>query len=139
FASEVKALSALLGKRFQIDPRGLAQVFTFWSTVGSRTVFEGVHSLPPGHLLTIEGGKQNLRRYWNWDFPSGRPSGTTDMQQSAGELRELLQDAVRLQLRADVPVGAYLSGGLDSSGLVALIRQDPQIHLRTFSVAFKDA
>src|SRR5690606_11351926 len=111
FASEVKALSALLGRRFRIDPRGLAQVFTFWSTVGSKSVFEGVHSLPPGHLLILEGDKQTLRRYWNWDFPAVRPEANTDMQQVAGELRELLQDAVRLQLRADVPVGAYLSGG----------------------------
>jgi asparagine synthase (glutamine-hydrolysing) len=139
FASEIKALGAMLGKRFRVDPRGLAQVFTFWSAVGSRTVFEDVQSLPPGHILILEDGKQVVRRYWDWHFPAAGSTRTTSMAQAAGELRDLLEDAVRLQLRADVPVGAYLSGGLDSSGLVALVRQDPRIHLRTFSVGFRDA
>lgn len=139
FASEVKAIAEALDKRFPIDPQGLGQVFTFWSPVGAKTVFQGIHNLPPGHFLVIENGTETIQRYWNWSFPTKANLSTRTLQDAAADLRDLLRDAIRLQLRADVPVGAYLSGGLDSSGLVALIRQDPSIRLRTFSVSFSDA
>lgn len=138
FASEIKALM-LKDEPLRIDSRGLAQVFTFWSTVGSRTAFEGVHSLPPGHMLICEGNRQTLRRYWDWQFPEAGGARSVSLGDAADELRDLLSDAVRIQLRADVPVGAYLSGGLDSSGIVALARRHQDVRLRTFSVAFPDA
>jgi asparagine synthase (glutamine-hydrolysing) len=127
------------GERLTLDPLGLAQVFTFWSTVGTRSVFEGVRSLPPGHLMIFENGQERLRRYWDWDFPAAGELRQVSMEDAAAELRELLADAVRLQLRSDVPVGAYLSGGLDSSGLVALVNRNRDVHLKTFSVAFEDS
>lgn len=143
FASEAKALHAVLPQGGGLDPLGLAQTLTYWSPVEPRTVHAGISSLPPGHLLTVErDGRQRLTRYWDWDFPAAddpRPCRWRDVAHAAGELRELLVDAVRLQLRADVPVGAYLSGGLDSSGLVALIRGFTSTPVRTFSVAFADA
>ncbi|HEX5663268.1 MAG TPA: asparagine synthase (glutamine-hydrolyzing), partial [Xanthomonadaceae bacterium] len=143
FASEVKALLAALPQCASIDPAGLVQTFTYWSTLEPQTIYRDVQSLPPGCLLAIESdGSETLRRYWDWTFPDAADSAPVreprSVDQAAAELRELLVDAVRLQLRADVPVGAYLSGGLDSSGIVAMIRGFTQTPVRTFSVAFED-
>ena len=138
FSSEIKVLDAD-GAGLKIDPRGLAQVFTFWSTVGSQTVFEGVKALPPGCLLIAEAGRTQLSRYWDWQFPRREDTRRISVGDAAEELRSLLSDAVRLQLRSDVPVGAYLSGGLDSSGIAAFARVDSSVKLRTFAVTFGDA
>ena len=139
FASEAKALFAIAGVARRLDPLALAEVFTFWAPIGSSSVFEGVQQLAPGHLMVVEGGKTRTSCYWDWDFPiepvdeRGRSAGDY-----ADELRELMIDAVRLQLRADVPVGAYLSGGLDSSIITSLIHNFTDTPLRTFSVTFED-
>lgn len=139
FGSEIKAILSVSSRPAAVDPRGLAQVFTFWSAVGSHTVFEGIEALEPGHLLVVEGGRLACKRYWDWTFPPAGEALRVSFDEAAEEVRSLLDDAVRLQLRADVPVGAYLSGGLDSSALVGLIRQNRDVPLRTFSVAFEDA
>jgi asparagine synthase (glutamine-hydrolysing) len=143
FASEIKALLAVLPQCARLRPQALVQTLTYWSTVDPDTLYEGVSSLPPGCLLAIErDGRHSLTRYWDWDFPDAAETSPSryplSVDQAAAELRELLIDAVRLQLRADVPVGAYLSGGLDSSGIVAMIRGFTQTPVRTFSVAFED-
>lgn len=137
FASEVKAILAVAPEAAALDEQGLAEVFTFWGTVGERTVFKGVRSLPAGHSLVIENGAERLERYWDWTFPQG--SGRTDlsMDEAAEMLHSLLTDVVRQQLRSDVPVGAYLSGGLDSSGIAALARESVGT-LQTFSLTFED-
>jgi asparagine synthase (glutamine-hydrolysing) len=137
FGSEVKCLFAdpEVGRR--LDPRGLDQIFTFWTTVAPTTVFEGVLELPPGHNMTVEGGRVDVRPYWRLAYsPDENPRPTDEY---AEQLRELLTDATRLRLRADVPVGAYLSGGLDSSITTALARQVSRNRLRTFSVTFSDS
>ena len=141
FASEVKALFAALPGHARLDPTGLAQALTLWAPLDPDTAWQDVSSLPPGHVLAVEaGGREHLQRYWDWSFPDAcdptRP--WRDIDEAAGELRERLVDAVRLQLRADVPVGAYLSGGLDSSGIVALVRSATRTPVRTFSVAFAE-
>jgi asparagine synthase (glutamine-hydrolysing) len=138
FASEVKALFALPDVPRRLDPRALAEICTFWSTLAPRTAFEGVLSLPPGHLMIAQNSDRRLHRYWDWDFEAelGTPRVEADW---AEELRALLVDAVRLQLRADVPVGAYLSGGLDSSIITSLVRNFSDAPLRTFSLIFDDA
>ena len=143
FASEVKALHVVLPETRRLHPVGLAQALTYWAPVDPDTVYEGVSSLPPGCVLAIEhDGRQSLRQYWDWTFPDAAeatPARYPDsVDAAAAQLRELLVDAVRLQLRADVPVGAYLSGGLDSSGIVAMIRGFTDTPVRTFSVAFED-
>jgi asparagine synthase (glutamine-hydrolysing) len=143
FASETKALLAALPQCAVLDPRGLAETFATWSPIEPHTVYRGIESLPPGHLLTREAdGRETLRRYWDWTFPDAEETSPSrcplSVEDATAELRALLIDAVRLQLRADVPVGAYLSGGLDSSGIVALIRGFTQTPVRTFSVAFED-
>ncbi|OHB66680.1 MAG: asparagine synthase (glutamine-hydrolyzing) [Planctomycetes bacterium RBG_13_63_9] len=137
FASEVKSLLVDTDVERQIDPIGLDQVFTFWSTLPPRTVFRGINELPPGHNMVVEGRELRTRRYWQLDYDDQRTSTTP--QQCAEELLALLLDATRLRLRSDVPVGAYLSGGLDSTINAALVKQCTNAHLRTFSVTFEDA
>jgi asparagine synthase (glutamine-hydrolysing) len=136
FASEIKSLLAHTDVARSIDPIGLSQVFTFWSTLPPRTVFQGINELPPGHSLTVEDGQLRTRRYWQLDYNCDSRPMTE--QQYADELLDLLRDATRLRLRSDVPVGAYLSGGLDSTINAALIKQCTDVHLRTFSVTFDD-
>ncbi len=137
FASEIKALLVHPDVRAEIDPRGLDQVFTYWSTLPPRTVFKRIEELPPGHNLVADAGGTRLQRYWQLDYDC--PNGEVDADDCAEELLGLLTDAARLRLRSDVPVGAYLSGGLDSSVTTALVKQCSSADLRTFSVTFDDA
>ena len=148
FASEVKAILHYPGMRAELDPLGLDQVFSLWFPLAPRTVFKGISELPPGHVLIAErdGADGDLkivvRPYWQLDYPErGEQSDLAGRSEAsiAEELRELLIDATRIRLRADVPVGAYLSGGLDSSVTTALIKEFTDARLRTFSVAFETA
>jgi len=138
FASEVKALLTDPGITTRLDPIGLDQVFTFWSTVGSRTMFSGISQIQPGEMLCIEGGRAVQRRYWDWSFPIGRIPRIVPEKELAETAHDLLADATRIRLRADVPVGAYLSGGLDSAIIAALIREQ-RSEFQTFSISFDDA
>jgi asparagine synthase (glutamine-hydrolysing) len=145
FASEVKALRSLAGHGVgtRLDPRGLGQLFTLWAPLDPQTVFADVISLPPGHLLVVEadaqaGERLQLHRYWDWHLEAQAPAEIWDVERAAEELRALLIDAVRLRLRSDVPVGAYLSGGLDSSIITAVVKKKTQNPLRTFSLTFAD-
>ncbi len=136
FASEAKALLRHPALDAAIDPEALGEVFTFWCPVAPRTLFKGIHELPPGHCLALEDGRIRIWPYWRMTFPDAFAS--VDEADATERLRELLADATRLRLRADVPVGAYLSGGLDSSVVAALVRQASVARLRTFSVTFED-
>jgi asparagine synthase (glutamine-hydrolysing) len=141
FASEVKALLALPDTPRRLSAQGLGDTFTYWAPLPGHTVFEGIQALPPGHLMVVdEGGPATARltRYWDWDFNPDRIDTHRSAADLADELRELLIDSVRLQLRADVPVGAYLSGGLDSSIVTSLIKHFTDTPLRTFSLTFED-
>jgi asparagine synthase (glutamine-hydrolysing) len=137
FASEVKALFALPEVPRRLDSAALASLFSYWSVLPPGSVFEGVLTLPAGHLMTVDGGGARVHRYWDWPFGTNETSASEE--RCAEELRELLLDAVRLQLRADVPVGAYLSGGLDSSIITTIIRKHTATPLRSFSLTFEDA
>ncbi len=139
FASEVKSLFAVDGLPRRMNLNAVGDVLTYWSTLEPDTVFENVMSLPAGHTMVIENGRREIKKYWDWTFPSAQPSRDRSVASYAEELRELLIDSVRLQLRADVPVGAYLSGGLDSSVIAALVKVYNKERLRTFSIAFEDA
>jgi asparagine synthase (glutamine-hydrolysing) len=139
FASEVKALFAVPGIERRANLSAIGDVLTYWSTLEPDTVFENVFSLPPGCWMTIENGRCEIEKYWDWDFPTTQPGRDRPVAAYAEELRELLIDSVRLQLRADVPVGAYLSGGLDSSAIAALTKIYNRERLQTFSLSFEDA
>ncbi|MFL5732340.1 MAG: asparagine synthase (glutamine-hydrolyzing) [Chloroflexia bacterium] len=146
FASEIKALFADSRVPVQIDPEVLDQIFTYWAPLPGRTAFRGIYELPPAHYMLIPGPESpspphtlgTLHRYWALDF-SGEGQDYHSEGWYAEQLLELLVDATRLRLRADVPVGAYLSGGLDSSAIAAVVKRYTSNSLRTFSIAFKDS
>jgi asparagine synthase (glutamine-hydrolysing) len=138
FGSEIKAVLAASRDSAQIDLESLAQTFTFWAPIGQRTSVRDVAAVPPGHMLVVEESGQRLVKYWDWLMTPREDCLKISFDEAAEELGVLLADAVRLQLRADVPVGAYLSGGLDSSIIVAMIRSHSDVPLRTFSVGFED-
>jgi asparagine synthase (glutamine-hydrolysing) len=131
FGSEAKAIFASGEVSPEPDLRGIDDVFTLWGPRPPRTVFKGVKQVHQGGVLVWQAGRIVEERTW-WT-PSFDANGGPE-----GDLEELMRDSVRLRLRADVPVGAYLSGGLDSSLIVALAQQETDHQLRTFSVAFND-
>jgi asparagine synthase (glutamine-hydrolysing) len=140
FGSEVKALLQAPGVRAEIDPVGLCQCLTLWHPLAPRTAFKGIQELPPGRLLIAEAGRVSVRPYWRPSYPAADDPGPARPEaELAEELRALLTGATRIRLRADVPVGAYLSGGLDSSAVAALARLLAPGRLRTFSVRFEGA
>jgi len=140
FASEAKALLRHPSSSRQLDPAGIVDVFTLWSTLPDRSAFAGIRQLPPAHYLVVsEGGTQRLERWWDIDFSrkedANRPEG-----ELVEELHALLTDSVRIRLRADVPVATYLSGGLDSSELAALASHELGGNmLSAWGVGFADA
>jgi len=139
FGSEIKAIfAAAPGLPHAIDTGVLQEIFTFWSPAGNATIFQGVRQLGPGCRMVIsDDGSITEEQYWDIPFQPEAISGKGE-KQLAEELRELLIDAVRLRLRADVPVGAYLSGGLDSAAITSLVRNYTSNDLETFSVTFAD-
>ncbi len=141
FASEVKGLFAAtpsLPRRF--DPVGLAETFTFWSVVPPQSVFAGVAELRPGHVRTVAAGRSAERPFWSPRYPTEKQQAFGgSLDEAAERVRSALEKAVSMRvLRADVPVGSYLSGGLDSSLLAALARNATRGRLRTFSIRFED-
>ncbi len=140
FASEVKALFADRTVERALDPEGLAQVLSYWSTVAPRTVFRGVRQVPPGHLAVFDRGGLRTRPYWSIGFPDRGTEPIQDVDANAEQLRERLVEAARLRfLRSDVPVGVYLSGGLDSAIIAAVVARYTDAPLRTFSLRFADS
>ncbi len=141
FASEIKSIFTHPDVSRQLDPEALDEVFTFWFTLPPRTPFKGIQELPPGNSLTLADGAITVRPHWEPRYESSSASPDEIRMSEANtveRLRELLSDATRIRLRSDVPVGAYLSGGLDSTLTTALIRRQSDTHLRTFSVSFTD-
>jgi asparagine synthase (glutamine-hydrolysing) len=138
FASEIKAIFTQLEIERRINIQGLSEIFCYWAPLEPHTVFDGITQLPPGNLLVVERGKVVVSRYWDWSFPEERSHEKYSMEEYAEQLREHLISAVKLRLRADVPVGAYLSGGLDSSIITSLIKNYTDTPLRTFSLEFED-
>jgi len=139
FASEIKALFACPEVRREIDPQGIDQVFTFWSTIPPRTVFKNVFQLPPGCSLIVENNRIRVEQYWSPPYAESVEHSNGNVGALAEELLYLLGDATRIRLRSDVPVGAYLSGGLDSTVTTALIHNVAGERLRSFSITFDDA
>ena len=139
FGSEIKAILAGPGITASPDPVALDQIFTFWSALSPRTFFRGITELPPGHHMLVRDGRITIECYWEMAFPEDGAVPRRSTQDYAEELRELLIDAALIRLRADVPVGAYLSGGLDSSTITAIARSQTTNPLETFSIAFTDA
>ena len=133
FASELKAVLRHPGVSRDIDAQALAEYFAFLSVPGSRSILTGVRKLLPGHVLTYRAGQERVRRYWH---VQPQPDEDVSQREWVDRLRERLSSAVESHLVADVPVGAFLSGGLDSGAMVALMARASATPIRTFTVGF---
>lgn len=140
FASEIKAILAHPLVRREVNLTGLDQVLSLPGAISPQTVFRNIFSLPSGHYLTVTDGQVAIKEYWDLDYPlAGEGSDGHPEQHYADQLRDLLEQSVRLRLQADVPVGFFLSGGLDSSLIAAMIqRVSPDIQRHSFSISFSD-
>lgn len=132
-ASEIKALPAL-GVPLRWDPEAVYDVH-FVAHPPNQTLFAGVHEVPPGHYLVTDGTAPRVVRYWDWDYPPERERGDQSPREWIERLRDVLEEAVRLRLRADVPVGCYLSGGLDSCAVLGLAGRYAAQPLRAFTIS----
>jgi asparagine synthase (glutamine-hydrolysing) len=138
FGSEIKAIleSGLI--RAEANELALPELLGTRYLSGTETLFKGINRLQPGHTLIFESGAVSIRQYW--DIPAGQPSAEFARLSDADAVRrfrELLEESVRIRLMADVPLGMFLSGGLDSSAIAALMSTMIDRPLQTFSVAFK--
>jgi len=137
FASELKALVELPGFAGEVAPEAVADFLTFGYIPDPRTIYRGVEKLPPAYTLVVRGGEVRLRKYWELEF---RPEAGAGYERKRKELRELARDAVERRLMSDVPLGAFLSGGLDSSTVVSLMAacagEPAGERVRSFSVGF---
>jgi asparagine synthase (glutamine-hydrolysing) len=138
FASEIKSLIEYPGINLKISPKALSEYFTFWTSLSSNTAFEDIFELPPGSYMIINPKGETIKNYW--ELPITKPSDYkyNDADQAAKEFETIFTDAVKLRLRADVQVAAYLSGGIDSSITTSFIKKITPNSLRTFSIGFTE-
>lgn len=137
FASEIKALLKHPNVKRCINLEGLDQILSFPGLVSPVTLFKGISALAAGHYLVVRQGKVGVHEYWDLDYPESSGAATRSESYYREGLEELLLQAVRYRLQADVPIGFYLSGGLDSSligGLIKAVR--PEVGYPSFSIAF---
>jgi asparagine synthase (glutamine-hydrolysing) len=137
FASEIKALLDHPAVGANLDHRSLSQYLSLKYVPAPNTMFAGIRSLEPGHSLYVRNGQAEISRYWDISFKKNKPIKTDE--EYAEELLHLLRESVELRLRSDVPFGAFLSGGLDSSIIVALMAEVMEEPVKTFSVGFSQA
>jgi asparagine synthase (glutamine-hydrolysing) len=137
FGSEIKAILAVAPELAESNPQALLQYFYFGYIPDPATAFTPIHKLPPGHLLEFEKGKVKVRKYW--DLPQYGTHSPRSEEECLEELEYRLEEAVRIRLIADVPLGAMLSGGMDSSTVVALMARASAAPVKTFSIGFKHA
>jgi len=133
FASELQALVEAPGVPRTLSPEALDLYLTYQYVPAPLTIYEGIRKLPPAHFLSVTSGETRLERYW--DLPL-EPEPLAEPETAAEELRERLAEAVRLRLVSDVPLGAFLSGGIDSSIVVGLMARQCKQPVRTFSIGF---
>lgn len=140
FASEIKAIFADSEVERNLDPAGLSEIFTFWSPIAPRTAFKGIEELRPGHFAVLKNRYMDSRPYWSISFPDAGAEEPLSEEENAGLLRKHLIYASQLRFtRSDVPVGAYLSGGIDSSITSAIVANYTEAPLKTFSIRFRDS
>jgi asparagine synthase (glutamine-hydrolysing) len=133
FASEIQSLLRLPGIPREADLEGIHDYLTYQYVPHPRTGFKGIRKLPPAHLLVYEDGHARVEPYWTVSF---QPTLAISEEDAAVEVRRLLREAVRVRLMSEVPLGAFLSGGIDSSAVVALMAEFGPV--KTFTVGFED-
>lgn len=136
FGSEIKSLVAVAPELQEIDPGGLQSYFCFGYIPDPQTAFKAIRKLPPGHILEFSDGNLRLRPYW--DLPQFGTGQFDSEEEALRQLEAHLREAVRIRLISDVPLGALLSGGVDSSVVVALMAQLSSAPVKTFSIGFRD-
>ena len=137
FGSELRCLFALdptLPR--DVDPTAIDMYLSLQYIPSPKTIYKAVKKLPPGHTLVWENGRTTVERYW--DLPLGQPPATTDVEEAKRLLREKLTESVKLRMISDVPLGAFLSGGVDSSVIVALMSGLSSKPVKTFSIGFDE-
>jgi asparagine synthase (glutamine-hydrolysing) len=139
FASEIKAILANNKVKRELDQKAMDQVFTFWTTLPGRTMFKDIKELPAGSYLSITGNNVTVKQYWDFDFALRHELTNYNTNEIISYSKELLIDSIGIRLRADVPVGCYLSGGLDSSGITTFVKHNFNNQLNTFGIRFEDA
>jgi asparagine synthase (glutamine-hydrolysing) len=140
FGSEIKAILKHPAMARDVDLTGLDQVFSFPGLVSPRTMFKGVKSLPNGHYILVKNGAVKVSQYWDLDYPEADEL-VYDKPESyyVEKLKELFAQSIKYRLQADVPVGFYLSGGLDSSMIAAMIQNVcPGVRRHSFSIGFNE-
>ena len=135
FASELKSILAVPDVPREIDRGSLDEYLTYQYVPHPNTIFSGIQKLPPAHCAVFQDGKLNVRPYWSPDFSFQRQRTSDDV----AAVRERLDEAVRIRMRSDVPLGAFLSGGVDSSLIVALMQRHSTAPVKTFSMGFPQA
>lgn len=133
FGSELKCLAAVDGLCEEIDPAAIDEYLLYQYIPHPGTIWKGVRKLAPGHFAIFENGQVKVERYWNFDPSIERP---IRHDQACEQLRELLTDSVKLRMQSDVPLGSFLSGGIDSSLITAIAQQHSDQPVRTFSIGF---
>jgi asparagine synthase (glutamine-hydrolysing) len=135
FGSEIKSILEHPDVTREINLEALDAYFTLGYVPDPLTIFRGIYKLPPGHYLTFANGDLHTREYWDFNFA---PAESRKPEDYMDELRALLDESVRLRLISDVPLGAFLSGGIDSSTVVALMAQHMNQPVKTFSIGFHE-
>ena len=136
FGSELKVLMTHGGVTRDIDPGALDAYLTFGYVPEELCIFKGVHKLEPGHFLIYKNGEVRSKKYWDFDYSQQKLTDTEE--EIAGDLLEKLRDAVEVRLISEVPLGAFLSGGVDSSAIVGLMSQVMDQPVKTFSIGFNE-
>ncbi|NWF24844.1 asparagine synthase (glutamine-hydrolyzing) [Streptomyces sp. PKU-EA00015] len=135
FASELKALVADPSVPREVDPVALHHYLTYQYVPAPWSIYRGIRKVPPGHLLVWEDGEARLRRYWKLDFT---PRPVDSEEEAAEHVRHLLLDATRVRMVSERPLGAFLSGGIDSSSVVAAMARLSDRPVKTFCIGFDD-
>jgi len=138
FASELKALAVDPAMPREIDPEALSLYLSYNCVPAPRTIYRGVRKLAPGHLLAVEDGRVEERRWYARPLPPTPPRSDRPVASWSEELLAVLDDSVRAHLESDVPVGVFLSGGVDSGALCALAARHVPGRVRTFSIGFRE-
>jgi asparagine synthase (glutamine-hydrolysing) len=136
FASEIKALLEVPGIEAELDPEALHQYLTFLWVPDPKTMFCGIHKLPAGHYAILRDGQLGITKYWDLSFPAADAAYPRSERELAQEIRERFCRSVESQMISDVPIGAFLSAGLDSSSIVAMMSRAARQPVRTYTVTF---
>jgi asparagine synthase (glutamine-hydrolysing) len=136
FASEIKALLEVPGIEAELDPESLHQYLTFLWVPEPSTTFRGIHKLPAGHYATLRDGHLRITKYWDLNFPLANAAYPRPEPDLAEEIRERFRHSVEAQMVGDVPIGAFLSAGLDSSSIVAMLARTSRRPLRTYTITY---